>query len=30
MTMPTLTRILAPPALCLAAVGLSEHVKMIP
>ena len=30
MTMPTLTRILATSALSLAAVGLSEHVKMIP
>ena len=29
MTMPTIPRILATTALYLAAVGLSEHVKMI-
>ena len=30
MTMPTIHKILATTALYLAAVGLSEHVKMIP
>lgn len=30
MTMPAIHKILASTALCLAAVGLREHVKMIP
>ncbi len=30
MTMPPIPKILATTALCLAALGLSEHVKMNP